>query len=94
MTVALSPALPAGTIDHLIVADIAPSSASIISSEFQGYIEAMRKIENSGVCSRREAQDILAPYEPVGLFFHCDRIFIIVPRPLGPDNARVSIDQP
>ena len=70
MTVALSPVLPAGTIEHLIVADIAPSNASIISSEFQGYIEAMRKIEDSGVSSRREAQDILAPYEPVGLFFY------------------------
>lgn len=64
MTVALSPVLPADTIEHLIVADIAPSNASVISSEFQNYIEAMNKIEKSKVSSRREAQDILAPYEP------------------------------
>ncbi|KAH9063836.1 alpha/beta-hydrolase [Lactarius vividus] len=63
MTVALSPVLPAGTIEHLIIADVAPSNA-MLSSEFQGYIEAMRQIEKSRVTSRKEAQDILAPYEP------------------------------
>ena len=66
MTVALSPVLPADTIQNLIVADIAPSNASQVSPEFQRYIEAMNKIEQSRVSSRREAQDILAPYEPVG----------------------------
>lgn len=75
MTVALSPVLPADTIEHLIVADIAPSNASVISSEFQNYIEAMNKIEKSKVSSRREAQDILAPYEPVGLFLHYGCIY-------------------
>ncbi|KAH9002966.1 alpha/beta-hydrolase [Lactarius hatsudake] len=55
MTVALSPFLPAGTIEHLIIADVAPSNA-MLSSEFQGYIEAMSKIEKS--------RTILAPYEP------------------------------
>ena len=69
MAVALSPALPAGAVEHLIVADIAPSTA-FLSPEFQGYIEAMNKIEKSRVSSRREAQDILAPYEPVGSFCH------------------------
>ncbi|KAH9068398.1 alpha/beta-hydrolase, partial [Lactarius deliciosus] len=64
MTVALSPVLPTGTIEHLIIADVAPSNA-MLSSEFQGYIEAMSKIEKSRVTSRKEAQDILAPYEPV-----------------------------
>jgi hypothetical protein len=68
MTVALSPVLSAGTIEHLIVADITPSGASLISSEFQSYIEAMNKIEKSKVSSRREAQDILASYEPVSHF--------------------------
>lgn len=63
MAVALSADLPTSAIEHLIVADIAPSGA-FISSEFQGYIEAMRKIEKSRVSSRQEAQDILAPYEP------------------------------
>jgi hypothetical protein len=64
MAVALSPELPHDAIEHLIVADIAPSSAEL-STEFQGYIEAMNKIEQSGINSRREAQDILTPYEPV-----------------------------
>jgi len=63
MAVALSPELPAHAIEHLIVADIAPSSASF-STEFQGYIDAMNKIEQSNVNSRREAHDILLPYEP------------------------------
>lgn len=64
MAVALSAELPDDAIEHLIVADIAPSSASL-STEFQGYVEAMNKIEQSKVNSRREAQDILEPYEPV-----------------------------
>jgi len=63
MAVALSPELPTDAIEHLIVADIAPSSAAL-STEFQGYIEAMHKIEQTKINSRREAQDILAPYEP------------------------------
>ncbi|KAI0291345.1 alpha/beta-hydrolase [Multifurca ochricompacta] len=63
MAVALSPDLPAHAIEHLVVADIAPS-ISALSLEFQGYIEAMKKIEKIGVSSRREAQDILAHYEP------------------------------
>ena len=64
MAVALSAELPADAIEHLIMADIAPSNAAL-STEFQSYIEAMKKIERSGVSSRREAQDILAPYESV-----------------------------
>jgi len=64
MAVALSTELPPDAIEHLIVADIAPSSAEL-STEFQGYIEGMNKVEQSNVNSRREAQDILAPYEPV-----------------------------
>jgi pimeloyl-ACP methyl ester carboxylesterase len=62
MAVALSTELPDDAIEHLIVADIAPSNATL-STQFQGYIEAMNKIEQSKVSSRREAQDILAPYE-------------------------------
>jgi hypothetical protein len=64
MAVALSTELPADGIEHLIVADIAPSNAAL-STEFQAYVEAMNKIEQSKVSSRREAQDILASYEPV-----------------------------
>jgi len=64
MAVALSTGLPADAIEHLIVADIAPSNAAL-STEFQGYVEAMKKIERSEVSSRREAQDLLALYESV-----------------------------
>jgi hypothetical protein len=65
MAVALSPELPVDAIENLIVVDIAPSSDAL-TTEFQDYIEAMKNIEQSGVNSRREAQDILARYEPVG----------------------------
>ena len=64
MAVALSAELPADTIERLIVVDIAPSNEAL-STDFQGYVEAMKKIERSEVSSRREAQDILAPYESV-----------------------------
>ncbi|KAI9454708.1 alpha/beta-hydrolase [Russula earlei] len=63
MAVALSPELPTGALEHLIVADIAPSRAAL-STEFQGYVDAMNKIERHKVNSRREAQEVLAPYEP------------------------------
>lgn len=66
MTVALSPELPRELLSHLIVADIAPSKGAL-SSEFQGYVEGMKKIEDSHVTTRQEAQKILAPYEPVRL---------------------------
>jgi hypothetical protein len=93
MVVALSPELPDDAIEHLIVTDIAPSSAEL-STDFQGYIEAMNKIEQSGVSSRREAQDILTPYEPV-----CHLLLyrlLLLGRwaflSLGFDNPRVSPD--
>ena len=66
MTVALDPNLPPGLLSHLIVADIAPSRGAV-SSEFQGYIEAMKKIEESGVKTRQEADRVLKPYEQVCL---------------------------
>lgn len=65
MSVALSPELPKELLAHLIVADIAPSNGAL-SSEFRGYVEAMKKIEDSHVTTRQEAQKMLAPYEPVG----------------------------
>lgn len=70
MSVALNPELPSNLLKHLIVADIAPSRGAM-SSEFQGYVEAMKKIEQSQVTSRQEAQKILAPYESVcSAFLH------------------------
>ena len=64
MAVALNPELPEGLLSKLIVADIAPSKGPL-SDEFTGYMEAMKKIEDSNVHTRKEAQDILKPYEPV-----------------------------
>ena len=63
MSVALSPELPEGLLSHLILADIAPSKGRL-SPEFQGYIDAMKKIEESNVTNRQQAQHILTPYEP------------------------------
>jgi len=62
MTVALSPDTPSDLLSHLIVADIAPAKGAL-SSEFRGYVDAMKKIEASEVKTRKEAQAILAPYE-------------------------------
>lgn len=64
MTVALNPELPDNLLSRLIVADIAPSSGPL-SKEFTDYMVAMNKIEESNVSSRKEAQHILQPYEPV-----------------------------
>ena len=64
MTVALDANLPADLLSKLIVADIAPSIGAL-SPEFQGYIEAMKKIEDNGVTSRQEADRLLKPYEKV-----------------------------
>ena len=67
MTVALNPKLPSDLVSNLIVADIAPSIGAL-SPEFQGYIQAMKKIEESGVKSRQEADRLLKPFEQVRLF--------------------------
>ena len=64
MAVALSLDLPQSLLSNLIVADMAPSRGPL-SPEFRSYIEAMKKIEDSKVTSRREAQQILSSYEPV-----------------------------
>lgn len=66
MAVALHPDLPHDLLAHLMVADIAPSKGAL-SPEFQGYVEAMKKIEESKVTTRKDAQHILSSYEPVGL---------------------------
>lgn len=76
MSVALSPDCPPD-LRHLIVADIAPSKGPL-SREFSGYVEALKKIEASKVTSRKEAQDILRPYEQV--------------RPPAPDSRFTAAD--
>lgn len=67
MTLALDPALPPSTLSNLIIADIAPSKGAL-SSEFLSYIQAMKKINDAQVRSRKSAQEILYEYEKV-LFF-------------------------
>ncbi|KAI0359938.1 alpha/beta-hydrolase [Trametes cingulata] len=62
MTVALDPKLPSDLLSHLIVADIAPSRGAL-SDEFQGYIRGMKKIEESHVKTRQEADRILREFE-------------------------------
>ena len=64
MAVALDPALPDDLLSRLIVVDISPARGPL-SKEFQGYIEAMEKIEESQVKTRQEADRILRPYEQV-----------------------------
>jgi len=64
MTLALS---SPESLERLIVADIAPSKGKL-SSEFQDYVVAMKKIEAAGVGSRKEAQAILHEYEKVHIF--------------------------
>lgn len=76
MTFALNPDLPSSLLKHLIVADIAPSRG-VLSSEFQGYVEAMKKIEDARVPSRQEAQKLLQPYESVGYAIRCRCILFI-----------------
>ncbi|KDQ59096.1 hypothetical protein JAAARDRAFT_57066 [Jaapia argillacea MUCL 33604] len=62
MTLALDPSTPKELLQNLIIADIAPSKGPL-SPEFTSYVDAMRKIEESEVGSRKEAQDILSEYE-------------------------------
>ncbi|KAI0076192.1 alpha/beta-hydrolase [Panus rudis PR-1116 ss-1] len=62
MAVALNPDLPKDILSKLIVVDMSPAKGPM-SPEFQSYIEAMKKIEQSQVTSRQQAQKILMPYE-------------------------------
>ena len=64
MSVALDPRLPADLLSHLIVADISPARGAL-SDEFQGYIRGMKKIEESHVKTRQEADRLLREFEQV-----------------------------
>jgi hypothetical protein len=68
MTVALSLSPPSSeeqmSIKELIVADIAPSTGSI-SDEFQSYLDAMQKVQDAKVKTRKEAMGMLSEIEPV-----------------------------
>lgn len=50
--------------DETAVVDMAPGVGKI-SPEFHSYINAMKEIEKAAVHSRKEADEILAEYEPV-----------------------------
>ena len=86
MTVALHPDLPHDLLSHLIVADIAPAKGAL-SPEFQGYVDAMKQIEHSGVTTRKDAQHILSEYEPVRLDLSIKTSRN--ERLIGPDGPRI-----
>ncbi|EIM90889.1 alpha/beta-hydrolase, partial [Stereum hirsutum FP-91666 SS1] len=58
MTVALSSSLPSDLIKSLIVADIAPSRGRL-SPDFEMYLQAMHKIEDAKLKTRKEADHML-----------------------------------
>lgn len=91
MSVALSPECPRD-LRHLVVADIAPAKGAL-SREFSGYVEALKKIEASRVTSRREAQDILLPYEQVRSRAFYWRCHAESDQNLGRDDACVLADE-
>ncbi|KAG5638545.1 hypothetical protein H0H81_012046 [Sphagnurus paluster] len=68
MSVALHPSLSeaenTNILSNLVVVDVAPTRAQL-SPEFKGYVEAMKKIESMQVRSRKEALELLEPYESV-----------------------------
>ena len=90
MSVALDPHLPENLLSHLIVADIAPSKGPL-SSEFQGYLDGMIKIEESNVTTRAEAQTIMKQYEPVclsALRFRSSLLILLI-SVTGPRSPRI-----
>ncbi|KAJ3562849.1 hypothetical protein NP233_g9322 [Leucocoprinus birnbaumii] len=64
MAIALDPHLETdpSILENLIAVDIAPVKAKL-STGFRGYLEAMRRIENEKVKTRKEAMAILSEYE-------------------------------
>ena len=54
-------------VEKLVVVDSAPVSARM-SSEFSTYIDAMKKIEQTGVVRQSKADDVMKDYVPVGFF--------------------------
>lgn len=64
MTVALSSSLPSDLIKSLIVADIAPSRGRL-SPDFEMYLQAMHKIEDAKLKTRKEADHMLHEFVKV-----------------------------
>lgn len=58
MAMALSPSLPPDLIKNLIIADIAPSRGRL-SPDFEVYLQAMHKIEDSRLKTRKDADQML-----------------------------------
>ncbi|PKI82483.1 ribonuclease III [Malassezia vespertilionis] len=63
MTLALNPAVPQGTLSHMISVDMSPSQGAI-SPGFMAYIKAMKEIERANVSKQSDAQAILSRTEP------------------------------
>jgi hypothetical protein len=78
MAFALNPELKPGTLQNLIIADITPAKGDM-SSEFQGYIHGMKRVQDSRVATRNQASEILLDHEKV--------------RGLPPKKHVISIDE-
>ena len=63
LALTLSPELPPDATSHLISVDMSPARGPL-STEFENYIEAMLSIQNAGVKTRIEADEILQKTEP------------------------------
>lgn len=61
---ALSPELPEGALDSLIIVDMSPAKGKL-SPEFEEYARAMIRINEQQCQSRKEAEKLLAMTEPV-----------------------------
>ncbi|KIY47066.1 alpha/beta-hydrolase [Fistulina hepatica ATCC 64428] len=62
MAVALSSSLPSGTLETLIVEDIAPVKGRL-DGDFIKYVKAMKRVEQSNVSTRKEVIEILGQAE-------------------------------
>ncbi|KAJ7599245.1 Alpha/Beta hydrolase protein [Mycena floridula] len=90
MAVALSPSLSESTISRLIIADIAPSKGAL-SPEFRSYVEAMKKIDDARVSTRKQAMEILNEYEKDPSICAFLMTNLVVP-PDGPVHFRLPLD--
>lgn len=61
---AARPVRQADTNDHATVVDMAPAVGAI-SPEFKQYLETMRSVDQAGIKTRKEADEILQAVEPV-----------------------------
>jgi hypothetical protein len=91
MALALALGKNTDILSKLIVADIAPSRGPL-SAEFRNYIKAMMHIEAENVKTRKDADTILAQYEPVCPNFLGSRIRL-TERTAGHRGPRISTNE-